>query len=215
MRTTSGFEVEKPREVLFGFVREEYDIYDGVKVAQDNELRVVEIALSAMLNSRISGNTGGEIWRKERTNVEEALAEIRAGVDLLEIPEDAPIPDEPAIGRAVTAICRVPWSKLSVATKILHKKRPGLIPILDSVVEGHYWPRWCPTERGRSWGDYAIALTRLIHRDIVSVAGELQEFRCALRERGTPLSGCRILDVLMWAVLSGNETYYRDIAKQG
>jgi len=215
MRTITGFEVEKPQELLFGFVREEYELYDGVEVPEDNQLRVAEIALSTMLNSRISGNTGAAIWREARTRVEEALADIRPGVDLLDVPQGDSIPDEPGISRAITAICRVPRSKLSVATKILHKKRPGLIPVFDSVVEGHYWPRWCPTVKGRSWGDYAVALTRLVHKDMLSVASELRDLRCALREAGKPLTGCRILDALMWAVLSNNEESYRGIAKHG
>ena len=215
MKTTTEFEVEKPHELLLGFVRKEYELYDGVEVPQDNELRVVEISLSTMLNSRISGNTGGAIWLEARTHVEEALADIRPGVDLLDLPQGDSIPDEPGISRAVTAICDVHRAKISVATKILHKKRPGLIPIFDSVVEGHYWPRWCPTVKGRSWGDYAVALTRLVRRDMVSVASELQDLRRALAENGTPLSGCRILNALMWAVLSNNEEWYRGIAKQG
>ena len=69
-----------------------------------------------------------------------------------------------------------------MATKILHKKRPGLIQIFDSMVEGHYYPTWCPSVKGRSWGDYAVALTRLVHKDMVSVADELQSLRCALKE---------------------------------
>ena len=213
MRTTTGFEVENPRELLFGFVHDWYPMYDGVDVAQDNELRIIEIALSIMINSRISGNTGGEIWQKARTGVEEALANIRVGVDLLDVPQGNSIPDESWISRAVNAICTIHRSKLAVATKILHKKRPGLIPIFDSVVEGHYYPKWCPGVKGRSWGDFAVALTRLVHQDMLSVASELQDLRFALTENGTPLTGCRILNALMWAVLSGKEKQVRGFAK--
>ena len=209
MKTITGFEVKNPSELLLGFVNHWFPLYDGVEVAEDNELRVIEIALSTMLNSRISGNTGGAIWREARQQVGESLAKIRVGVDLLDILETEPIPDESAISLAITAICNVHRSKLAVATKILHKKRPGLIPIFDSVVEGHYWPRWCPSVKGRSWGDYAVALTRLVHKDMRSVAGELCDLRCLLKERGTPMTGCRIFNALMWAGLSKNEEWLR------
>ncbi len=214
MRTATGFQVENPRELLFRFVHHWYPLYDGVAVAEDNELRAIEIALSIMLNSRISGNTGGDIWRKARPQVEEALAGIRIGVDLLDVPEGDTIPDESDISRAITALCNVHRSKLAVATKILHKKRPGLIQIFDSVVEGHYHPTWCPTVKGRSWGDYAVALTRLIHRDMLSVTSELQDLRCALKENGTPMTGCRIFNALLWAVLGKHEEWLRALAKQ-
>lgn len=174
MKTVTGFEVENPRELLLGFVHHWYPLYDGVEVAEDSELRVSEIALSTMLNSRISGNTGGAIWREARLEVSEALRSVRVGMDLLDMLPTDLAPDEPGISRAITAICNVHRSKLAVATKILHKKRPGLIAIFDSVVEGHYHPRWCPTVTARSWGDYAVALTRLVHKDMLSIDAELQ-----------------------------------------
>jgi len=214
MRTDTGFEVENPRELLFGFVRDWYPMYDGVEVPQDNELRITEIALSTMLNSRISGNTGADIWRQSRKDVVEALVDIRAGVDLLDEPGGNSIRDESGISRAITAMCNVRRCKLAVATKILHKKRPGLIPILDSNVESHYHPNWCPSVKGRSYGDYVVALTRLVHKDMLGVASELRDLRCALRENGTPMTGCRILNALMWAVLSRDEDRLRRVVKQ-
>ena len=212
MKTVTGFEVENPRELLLGFVHHWYPLYDGVEVAEDSELRVSEIALSTMLNSRISGNTGGAIWREARLEVSEALRSVRVGMDLLDMLPTDLAPDEPGISRAITAICNVHRSKLAVATKILHKKRPGLIAIFDSVVEGHYHPRWCPTVTARSWGDYAVALTRLVHKDMLSIDAELQELRCLVGEKGTPMTGCRIFNALMWAVLSKNEGWLRKLA---
>ena len=83
MQTASGFRVRNPRTLLIGFVNHWYPMYDGVEVAQDNQLRVVEIALSTMLNSRISGNTGEAIWRKARATVEASLSQIPPHIDLL------------------------------------------------------------------------------------------------------------------------------------
>ena len=94
-----------------------------------------------------------------------------------------------------------------VSTKILHKKRQGLIPIFDSFVEKQYWPRWCSSDPNRTWGEYAIALTRLVHRDMLSVANELRDLQGELQERGTPLTACRILNALTWIVKAGNEDW--------
>ncbi len=59
-----------------------------------------------------------------------------------------------------------------------------------------------------------MALTLLIHRDMLSVAGELQDLRCALKENGTPMTGCRIFNALLWAVLGEHEEWLRPFAKQ-
>jgi hypothetical protein len=98
MRTGTGFHVDNPSELLVGFVHHWYPLYDGVSVAEDNELRVIELALSTMLNSRISGNTGGEIWRQARKQLAEALAGIRVGVDLLDVPKSACVSCTAAVG---------------------------------------------------------------------------------------------------------------------
>ncbi len=97
--------------------------------------------------------------------------------------------------------------KLSVSTKILHKKRPGLIPIFDSVVESQYYPQECPSVRRRLPGDYAIVLLQVVHKDMLSVASELRDLQSALAERRTPLTPCRILNALTWMVKAENEEW--------
>lgn len=213
MQTASGFNVLNPRKLLLRFVNDVYPMYDGVEVAQDNQLRIVEISLSTMLNSRISGNTGGKIWLK-RAAVEASLSHIPPKIDLLDITPDESIPGETAIEQALDSMCDVPRCKLAVATKILHKKRPGLIPIFDSVVQDHYW-RGLPKayrHASCSWGKYAIELTRLVRADLNSVRDEILELRNELEKNHTPLTGCRILNALMWWVLRSKNHRQRKLA---
>lgn len=153
MRLKSGLVIDEPRALIRGFVREWYPMYDGVTVATDNQLRIVEIALSTMLNSRISGNPAGEIWLK-RDAVEAALTRISSDTDLLSVGLGQPIPGISGIMEAVDAMCAIRRVKLSVPTKILHKKRPSLIPIFDSEVEGQY-QTLTRSGSGLSWGDTA------------------------------------------------------------
>jgi hypothetical protein len=42
------------------------------------------------------------------------------------------------VGRLLEAAVQVPWVLVPVACKVLHCKRPRLIPMLDNVVLGHY-----------------------------------------------------------------------------
>lgn len=203
MRLRSGLEVSNPRVLLRAFVSQWYPMYDGVSVPQDNYLHVTDIALSTMMNSRIAGHTGALLYRG-REPVESGLGKVPAGLDLLDVIQGDDVPGAEGISQAIAAMIQIPRVKLSVATKILHKKRPGLIPILDNVVESHYFPRWCQPVPGRGWGEYAVALIRVIHQDMLSVAVELRELESELEEAGTPLTPCRILNILIWIARVGS-----------
>jgi len=211
MKLKSGLEIPKPRELILGFVKSGYPIYDGVKVAVDNELRVIEIALSIMLNSQISGNTGGEIYNRKKP-IEEALKKIPADVDLLTILPGETIPGLEGIAEAVDEMCSIHRVKLSVSTKILHKKRPYLIPIFDSWVESQYY-RLIPGHSNMEYGEYCNAMVRLVHEDMISVKQELLDLCKMLKKNGTPMTPLRVLNAMTWAVRSGNADYYQKLAK--
>jgi hypothetical protein len=206
MKLASGLKIADARKLILAFVEHWYSIYDGVPVLRDNELRITDIALSTMLNSRISGTTARLIFR-EKEPVEAALVEIPPDVDLLDVATEGEIPGASGIRRAIASLCAIRRVKLSTSTKILHKKRPGLIPILDSVVQSQYYLQWCPSFRGRHHGDYAIVLLQVVHKDMLSVASELRDLQSALAERRTPLTPCRILNALTWMAKAENEEW--------
>lgn len=184
--------LRNPEETLRGFVGEEYEAYDAVAVMTDNVLRPEEIALSVMVNSRISGAVGRDIYR-QRGPVEAALAAIDPKVSICD--SEASIPWQ-SVERAISALCSVSGAKVAVATKILHKKRPRLIPILDSVMDAHYA---VAPEKGRTWGGYTVALMRLFRRDLLAVKTEVGQMARALAAKGISLTPCRILEFLLWA----------------
>jgi hypothetical protein len=203
MKLASGLQIANPRKLLLGFVRHWYGQYDGVLIGHDNELCVVEIALS-MLESRSSNKTLMRIFAR-RKRIEEALSKIPANLDLLDVPSKESIPGVEGIGHAITELCSIPRVNLSVSTKILHKKRPGLIPILDRFVEAHYYPQWYSDHSKASWGNYAIDLIKMVHDDMLSVGNELRDLEKELQNTKTRLTACRILNVLTWIVKTGNE----------
>ncbi len=197
MKLASGIRIDDPQKLLCACVRIWYPMYDGVPVKHDSRLTVPDIALCTMLNSRMSGNTGGVIW-SARKEIEAGLAKVPAADDLFDVPKGGPIPGAEGLSKAVTVMCNLPRVKVSTCTKILHKKRPAIVPIFDGVVEGQYWPRYCPSVRGRSYGDYVLALTACVHEDMLSVAPELRDLRNEMAASNTPLTACRILNVLTW-----------------
>jgi Family of unknown function (DUF6308) len=202
MKLASGLQIADPRKLLFAFVRHWYAAYDGVEIERDNELSVVEIALS-MLTSRTSDQTLMRVFAR-RKNIEEHLAKI-PDIDLLDVAKNEPLPGLEGVGQAITELCDIPRVNLSVSTKILHKKRPGLIPILDRFVESHYYPRWYSDHTKASWGNYAVDLITMVHEDMLSVGKELRDLQRELQKNRTPLTPCRILNVLTWIVKTGNE----------
>jgi hypothetical protein len=212
LRLQSGLTVEDPMSIVLGYVNANvYSRYDAVPVLHDNQLRQSEIELSRRLGSRIS-NRQVAMLCEQRDPVEAALADIPGYIDLLDVPFGEPIPGEAGISGAITAMCRIDGIKLAKSAKILHKKRPALIPILDTVVQMYYWPKWVPSVRGRSWGDYATTMIRMIHRDLYSIGEQLREIRHGLTNRGLIVSCCRILDILIWVERTENANWFRQQA---
>jgi hypothetical protein len=200
LKLASKLEIPNPRRLLQGYVRRRYALYDGVAVREDSSLDPLEIALANMINSRTSGNTAEEIW-EIREEVNAGLLDI-PNRNLIDLPLGKPLPGAEGISRAVTAMCKVPRVKLATTTKILHKKRPSMVPIFDRVVEGHYWLKRVPNVPDQSWGDYAVTMIAAFHRDLLSVKGRLRDLTNELDAAGTPLTECRILELLMWATLA-------------
>ena len=84
----------------------------------------------------------------------------------------------------------------SKMTKALYRKRPALIPILDSVVEAYL----ADDGATGSFGERATALVRSYKRDVDRNRSALRELRRELAVRGHELTEVRILDILIWSV---------------
>lgn len=83
-------------------------------------------------------------------------------------------------------------------TKALHRKRPALIPILDSVVQ-IYLETDDPGPL-EPFGQRASALVRSYKRDLDRNRRVLREVQRELASRGHRLTEVRILDIVIWSV---------------
>jgi hypothetical protein len=96
------------------------------------------------------------------------------------------------------AFCRCDDISYSKTTKIMHKKRPNLIPIVDRVyVAGEYL--------GGSWlgprdiPEYLVAATKYIRDDVVHNLSTLKSIQARLRhEKQIDLTLLRIFDILLY-----------------
>jgi hypothetical protein len=85
-------------------------------------------------------------------------------------------------------------------TKALHRKRPALIPMLDSVVQAYLTSDDPGTPLAGSFGERATALVRSYKRDLDLNRSVLHEVKRELASRTYRLTEVRILDLLIWSV---------------
>jgi hypothetical protein len=86
----------------------------------------------------------------------------------------------------------------SKVTKALHRKRPALIPMLDSVVQGYLQDDAAPADA--PFGERAVALVRGYKRDLDGNRAAMRTIRKELARRGHALTEVRVLDLLIWSV---------------
>jgi hypothetical protein len=194
----SGLLIEDVQTKLHGLSSRWYDLYDAVPVPRDSVLRPEGIALCIMMNSRMSGNTGLTVWER-RAGIEAALQQI---------PPDADLTADNVPWYSIQALLdpfqSIPRAKLGIATKILHKKRPGLIPMLDTLLQGHYHRRL--TTRAGTLGGYGVNLMKLFREDLLAVLPEVSALCEVAAGQRKPITPVRMLDHLVWSQLAERPT---------
>jgi hypothetical protein len=88
----------------------------------------------------------------------------------------------------------------SKMTKALHKKRPALIPMLDSVVQEYLTRDEPEVASSGTFGERATALVRSYKRDLDRNRSALRRMQRELARREHRLTEVRILDLLIWSV---------------
>jgi hypothetical protein len=188
----NGVEIEDSLELTLGFL-EAYPAYDAGVASAPGSFREADLRLANRGGARISAAEIAAILARRRA-IERALGAIA--------------PDASLAGAAV-AIPWLPLSKLFAAfadirgvgfakmTKALHRKRPALIPLLDSVVQRHLGS----DDPGRTapFAERALALVQGYKRDVDRNGAALRDVSRELAKRGHAVTEVRILDVLIWS----------------
>jgi hypothetical protein len=92
---------------------------------------------------------------------------------------------------------KLPGIRLTSLTKVLHRKRPGFMPLHDQFVRTCYYGKDNPVRpvRRRSNVDYFVAIASAIDADVRRQSVLLEKLRS---EVGANVSLLRIIDVLAW-----------------
>jgi hypothetical protein len=194
--------IEDPLGKLRRFCDSEYALYDAVDTPQDDTLTVNDIVLSVAVNSRLDAKGLSSVWQG-KASVEQHLRLISPAVSLTD-PEDA-IPWD-TIVRMFEEFEHIKYAKLAVASKILHKKRPALIPMMDDVVRKYYEGVYPSFPWSWKCGPLSGQLMRHFREDLLVARPQLETL--AASQVDTPLTLVRLLELLIW-VETEPRGYYR------
>jgi hypothetical protein len=193
-----GVEVEHPLEVALGFL-EAYPGYEGHDSAGPVSFDERDLRLANRGGARISAAEIAAILER-RGEIERALRKVRPDASLADATSSIPWIPLTRLFDAFTDIRGIGFSKM---TKALHRKRPALIPMLDSVVQAYLTRDDPGTGSSGSFGEHATALVRSYKRDLDRNRSALEEIQQELESREYRLTDVRILDLLIWSVAAG------------
>jgi hypothetical protein len=190
-----GVELENPLELALEFLGA-YSNYEGCDSSGPTSFLESDLRLANRGGARISAAEIAAILER-RGEIERALRKIHPDASLMDATSSIPwIP----LTRLFDGFADIRGIGFSKMTKALHRKRPALIPMLDSVVQA-YLTRDDPEKRSsESFGARATALVRSYKRDLDRNRVVLRKIQRELASREYRLTEVRILDLLIWSV---------------
>jgi hypothetical protein len=87
----------------------------------------------------------------------------------------------------------------TIVSKVLHRKRPDLVPLYDSrIFEAYTAPGAVPRSTHRSWQNFMAALCMQMRADLQAEAAAFDELEKLVAGHDAPVTRLRILDILVW-----------------
>lgn len=194
----SGAVIPQPKRLIDAFFSEEWAYYDGIDDLTPNQIQPVDVVATLSVNSFLNSATRiRSVHRGLATACERHLADIPVEADLRAFPLDQLVD-------LLHAACQVPYVLIPVATKVLHRKRRSLIPMLDTVVSNYYLDCLGRGDLRASTQDKKRAATAArvplegFKLDLDAAWEQLTDLRAHLDSAGFPVTELRILEVLVW-----------------
>jgi len=87
----------------------------------------------------------------------------------------------------------------TILSKVLHRKRPDLVPLYDSRIWTAYTAPGAVARSGkRSWVEFMTLLCAQMRADLQAESVELRRLVDVAQEHGATLTPLRLLDILVW-----------------
>ena len=193
MALRNGVDVEDPLTTVLGFLEEQW-AYDVSEVSGPGTFGEPDLRLANRGGARISAAEIAAILERRR-RIEGALRAIAPDASLAGAASSVPWLPLRRLFDAFADIRGVGFSKM---TKALHRKRPALVPMLDSVVQGYLEDDDLGPKA--PFGERGLALVRGYKRDLDRNRAALRAVGRELARRDYIVTEVRILDLLIWAV---------------
>ena len=88
----------------------------------------------------------------------------------------------------------------TIVSKVLHRKRPELVPLYDSrIFEAYTAPGAIPRTTEMAWQEFMLLLCTQMRDDLQAEGSAFAALEKLARDEGSPLSQLRILDILVWS----------------
>ncbi len=211
IRLRSGGVLRNCEDRLRRFCDEEYAYYDAIASGDPNRIEPIDVLVTVAMNSRVdTAERVRAVHRGLAAGCEPILGRIPDDADLLTFDDDLVLAQQ-----LLHAACSVPWVLGAVATKVLHRKRRGFVPMLDSVVVLYYLDAG---GRGDTKGQLqdkhkaaaaSMPAWRAFREDLRDARDALAPLQAAIQGSGYVMTLVRILEVLVW-IEAEHRGYYRE-----
>lgn len=203
----SGLVISQPIECLSRFCSEEYAYYDGLPAGNPDQVEPIDVLAAVSVNGFFRANAAAvrSVHRGLANACDGLLPRIQ--IDAALQSADPPLAELDDLLRMAIGVRGV---LTPLATKVLHRKHPNLIPMLDNVVLAYYFGGKLPPatqDKSRASGVAAEAIQKF-RDDLGAVQGGIAELALELAATGYSLSPVRILEVLIWISVE-ERGYYR------
>ena len=205
----SGCTIPDSEKRLEAFCVGEYIYYDAIVSADPNRIEPLDVLATVAVNSFV--NSAAKLYRVHkglRATCEPLLPAIAEDADLVDLDRW-----RDPLQRLLHAGVQAPGVLIPVATKVLHRKRRHLIPMLDNIVLQHYLgrpelrPLLAASQSKAKAADAAMQALDLFRNDLVASQDQLSSLRETLSKKGFPLSPVRILEILLWTQIEPRGGY--------
>jgi hypothetical protein len=189
----NAIDIEDPLRVALGFLQAHwhFEVSDPSGSASFGES---DLRLANRSGARISADEIATILGR-RHAIERALRAIAPDASLTEAAKSVPWL---ALEQLFEGFAEIPGVGLSKMTKTLHRKRPALIPMLDSVVQKYLEDDDLGAQA--PFAERALEFVRGYKSDLDRNRVAMRALRRELKRRGYPLTEVRILDLMIWSV---------------
>lgn len=176
---------------------EEWAYYDGVPNGDWDRVEVIDVLVTASVNAWLNAAVVRTIHRGLANACDDLLGAIPRDADLLG-------GGSTTVEKLLGAACSVREVGIARATKVLHRKRPRLVPMLDAIVLGYYFVQLgrpdlaARAKQSATTTEEAMFVMELFRADLEHGQSRLSEISARLERDGTPITTVRLLELLVW-----------------